>query len=52
LQGGGLIHLSFGGIIGVYAWNRTKEKLEGTVQLPFPFLQSQNPPPTPPPTTI
>ena len=29
LQGGGLIHVSLGAIIGVYAWQRTKEKLAG-----------------------
>jgi hypothetical protein len=27
LQGGGLFHLSFGAIIGIYAWNRTREKM-------------------------
>ena len=26
LQGGGLFHLSFGAIIGIYAWGRTREK--------------------------
>lgn len=55
LQGGGLIHLSFGGIIGVYTWNRTREKLEGGGQLPFPFMQAPSPSvsssvPPPPPT--
>lgn len=28
LEGAGLVHLSFGAIIGVAAWGRTKEKLE------------------------
>lgn len=31
LQGGGLIHVSLGAIIGVYTWSRTKEKLAGIV---------------------
>ena len=29
LQGGGLIHVSLGAIIGIYTWARTKEKLAG-----------------------
>lgn len=29
LQGGGLIHVSFGAILGVSAWGRTQEKLAG-----------------------
>ena len=29
LQGGGLIHISFGAILGVAAWGRTKEKMAG-----------------------
>ena len=29
LQGAGLLHLSFGAIIGVTAWGRTQEKLNG-----------------------
>lgn len=29
LQGGGLIHVSLGAIIGVYTWSRTREKLAG-----------------------
>lgn len=29
LQGGGLYHLAMGAIIGIYAWNRTKEKMNG-----------------------
>jgi len=28
LQGGGLIHLSFGAILGITAWGRTAEKSE------------------------
>lgn len=31
LQNGGLVHLAFGAIIGIYTWGRTKEKImEGT----------------------
>jgi hypothetical protein len=29
LQGGGLIHVAFGAILGVSAWGRTQEKLAG-----------------------
>lgn len=29
IQGGSIFHLSFGAIIGVYAWGRTKEKISG-----------------------
>jgi len=29
LQGGGLIHMAFGAIIGIYSWNRTTEKISG-----------------------
>lgn len=34
LQNGGLIHLSFGSIIGIYAWGRSREKLEGVSMPP------------------
>jgi hypothetical protein len=27
LQGGGLIHLAFGAILGFYSWGRTREKI-------------------------
>jgi hypothetical protein len=30
LTNGGLFHVAFGGIIGVSAWGRTKEKLTGS----------------------
>lgn len=29
LRGGGIVHVTLGGIIGVYTWNRTQEKLQG-----------------------
>lgn len=29
LQGSGLFHLSFGAILGIYAWGRSKEKIGG-----------------------
>jgi hypothetical protein len=29
LQGGGLIHIAFGAILGISAWGRTQEKLAG-----------------------
>lgn len=29
IQGGSIFHLSFGAIIGVYAWGRSQEKLKG-----------------------
>lgn len=39
LQGGGLFHLSFGAIIGIYAWTRTKEKIQlGGETVPPPVL--------------
>jgi hypothetical protein len=37
LQGGGLIHISFGAILGVAAWTRGQEKVEAI----------KNPPPAP-----
>ena len=32
LQGGGLFHLSFGAIIGVTSWGRTKERVSSVIQ--------------------
>jgi hypothetical protein len=29
LQGGGLIHVSFGALLGITSWGRSREKLEG-----------------------
>ena len=29
LQGAGLIHMSFGAVLGITAWGRTREKIEG-----------------------
>jgi hypothetical protein len=28
LQGGGLVHVAFGAIVGTYTWGRTREKLQ------------------------
>ena len=38
LQGGGLIHLSFGAILGVAAWGRTQEKLASMTA--YPYMQN------------
>ena len=29
LQGGGLVHVSFGALLGITSWGRSREKLEG-----------------------
>jgi hypothetical protein len=34
LQGGGLIHIAFGAILGIYAYGRTQEKLENADSQP------------------
>jgi hypothetical protein len=31
LQGGALIHITFGAVLGLYTWGRTKELTEGTI---------------------
>ena len=36
LQAGGFYHLSMGAIIGISAWGRTKEKVDGVSTLPMP----------------
>jgi hypothetical protein len=36
LQGGGLIHISFGAILGVAAWTRGQEKVEAIKNAPTP----------------
>ena len=36
LQGGGLIHISFGAILGVAAWTRGQEKVEAIKSAPAP----------------
>jgi len=32
LQGGGLFHLAFGAILGIYVYGRTREKLAGAIR--------------------
>ena len=44
LQGGGLIHVSFGAILGVSAWGRTQEKLAGVSNNPVPNTVPSDPP--------
>ena len=44
LQGGGLIHVSFGAILGVSAWGRTQEKLAGVSTNQFEMGTTYIPP--------
>lgn len=44
LQSGGLIHMAFGAILGISAWGRTQEKMNGSAYTPTPTLDP-NPPP-------
>ena len=47
LQGGGLIHISFGAILGVAAWTRGQEKVEA-IKNPAPaYVPAAEPEPTP-----
>lgn len=52
LQGAGLFHISMGAILGIAAYGRTKEKLEGAnnggIQLPSNVGTSYTPPPAMP----
>lgn len=44
LQGGGLFHLAMGAVLGVAAWSRGKEKLNGAVNnhtYPYPTYQQE-----------
>ena len=36
LQGGGLVHMAFGAIVGVTAWWRSKEKINNVMNLEKP----------------
>ena len=47
LQGGGLIHISFGAILGVAAWTRGQEKVEAIKNAPAPVAApvADEPPP-------
>ena len=40
LQGGGLIHISFGAILGVAAWTRGQEKVEAIKNPPAPTMSA------------
>lgn len=44
LANGGFYHIAMGAIIGIAAWGRTKEKIDGVTTLPDPVLPE---PPTP-----
>jgi hypothetical protein len=47
LQGGGLIHISFGAILGVAAWTRGQEKVEAIKNPPPATVTAAEPEPTP-----
>ena len=42
LQGAGLYHVAMGGILGITAWWRSKEKIAGVVSNPMPENNSPN----------
>jgi hypothetical protein len=44
LQGGGLIHISFGAILGVAAWTRGQEKVEAIKNAPTPAPAAEDEP--------
>ena len=44
LQGGGLIHISFGAILGVAAWTRGQEKVEAIKNAPTPTPAAEDEP--------
>jgi len=53
LQGGGLIHLAFGAILGISAYGRTQEKLAGVSDNPVVgTTYVANPAPAPQPTPV
>lgn len=39
LENGGIMHLSFGAILGVAAWGRTKETMMGSGYSPYQYYQ-------------
>lgn len=41
LSNGGMYHIAMGAILGITAWGRTKEKMDGVSTLPLP--QSDDP---------
>jgi hypothetical protein len=53
LQGGGLIHLAFGAILGISAYGRTQEKLAGVSDnVPTGTTYVANPVPAPQPAVV
>lgn len=45
LQGGGLIHIAFGAILGISAWTRGQEKVEAIKNIPAPTAPAAEPVP-------
>jgi len=50
LQGGGLFHVAMGAVLGVSAYGRTQEKLNGATNAPSSLLPSGMPAPMPTPS--
>jgi len=49
LQGAGLFHLAMGAVLGIAAWGRTQEKVNGAANntMPLPSVAPVSTPPTP-----